>query len=765
GNYCDISSTYCLFSGERNVVWYTIPITTSGNLVFAIVPNDYGNPNPYTGQSNPGYTAPTTTDYDFGVWKVAGSGTLATCATIASGTAPIIACNYNSIGVTGCYGTTAGTAPSNFTGGYGPGFNKKISATAGDVYLLAVSNFTGSTQGFTLLIGTSLLTGTASGSDAGVNYTSPTTVTWSGGAGNTDWTNPINWGSCAIPTCGINAVVAPSSVYQPTVAANETVQNLTINSGASLTINAGVTLTVCGDFTNNGTLVASPTSTILFTNPITHNLYGSLTGTNKLGNLTITSSGGTCTVKANANVDIGGNFKTSNSTSIFNTVGNYIRVAGNFTNNSAASTYSNVGTTGTLEFNGSAAQTYTPGGNLTLNNVVLNQSSVSTVTLSGNNMILGTSGNLTLTKGVVVTNALEVTVNNKTTTSVTTGSANSYINGNLRRYLNTTGSYDFPVGNSASYQRANINFTAATSIGNLLARFDTPAPAGPQGSSECSTTYNLADLNNGYWTITANANPTTGTYTTTLYPTAYSNSTGASGWTVIKNDGAAWYLSGVCAASTVSQVVRNAMNGFSKFAVAQATSPLPIELLSFTGENQGSSNLISWATASETNNAYFTIEHSDDGMTFSQVSQVSGAGNSTQEKDYSTIDYNPFSPVSYYRLKQTDYDGNFTYSDVIAIESTLKDASIGNVRPNPTKDNVAFDVSSPTNGSIEIQVVDMYGKILVDNVKTVTQGQSTITTNLQNVVPGVYLMKIIFSQNNFSAATRLITSYHKIVKY
>ncbi|MEO6883038.1 MAG: T9SS type A sorting domain-containing protein, partial [Bacteroidia bacterium] len=327
------------------------------------------------------------------------------------------------------------------------------------------------------------------------------------------------------------------------------------------------------------------------------------------------------------------------------------------------------------------------------------------------------------------------------------------------------GSYDFPVGNTTSYQRANINFTAATSIPNLLARFDTPAPAGPQGNTECATTYNLADLNNGYWTITASSNPTTGTYTTTLYPTAYSNSAGASGWTVIKNDGGPWFLSGVCQASTVTMVVRKLMSGFSKFAVAQATVPLPIELLSFTGQNQGSSNLLSWATASETNNAFFTVEHSEDGSSFTQVAQVSGAGNSTQEHDYSTIDRNPFNPITYYRLKQTDYDGHFTNSDVIAIQSKLPDVNISNIRPNPTKDNVSCDVSTPVNGQVQIQIVDMYGKILIDQTQSVAQGITTLSTNLSNVSPGIYAMKIIFSQPSLSATVQMVKSVHKIVKY
>lgn len=85
--------------------------------------------------------------------------------------------------------------------------------------------------------------------------------------------------------------------------------------------------------------------------------------------------------------------------------------------------------------------------------------------------------------------------------------------------------------------------------------------------------------------------------------------------------------------------------------------PLPVELLSFNAElNNGQVNL-EWATASEFNNNYFIIQRSIDGVSFEDIIHVTGSGNSSMVKKYSTVDYDPYSGVSFYRLKQVDYNG------------------------------------------------------------------------------------------------------------
>ncbi|MBK6833438.1 MAG: hypothetical protein IPG89_03840 [Bacteroidetes bacterium] len=224
-------------------------------------------------------------------------------------------------------------------------------------------------------------------------------------------------------------------------------------------------LTVCGNFINNGTLIMSPTATLLFNNTAAHTITGNLTGTNGIGNITVTQTAGSVTFMSD--IDIKGNLTTSNATSIINSNNKYVKLAGNFVNATGNTTFTNTGTTGTLEFNGIAVQTYNQGSSqLDLNNVVMNHTSTG-VTLSTNMFIKATTGTLTLTAGKINTGANVVNVVNTAPACVTTGNATSYVNGNLRRYLaaRATGSFDFPVGNTANYERANITFTCCGSSG------------------------------------------------------------------------------------------------------------------------------------------------------------------------------------------------------------------------------------------------------------------------------------------------------------
>ena len=101
---------------------------------------------------------------------------------------------------------------------------------------------------------------------------------------------------------------------------------------------------------------------------------------------------------------------------------------------------------------------------------------------------------------------------------------------------------------------------------------------------------------------------------------------------------------------------------------------LPIELLSFTGEQHNENNILKWITASETNNDYFTVERSFDAINFEEVGIVDGAGNSISTLNYSLIDNRPFDGVTYYRLTQTDFDGNHQSFGLISVTRISKGA-------------------------------------------------------------------------------------------
>ena len=138
--------------------------------------------------------------------------------------------------------------------------------------------------------------------------------------------------------------------------------------------------------------------------------------------------------------------------------------------------------------------------------------------------------------------------------------------------------------------------------------------------------------------------------------------------------------------------------------------PLPIELLDFQAVvNENKQVDLYWTTSSEIDNDFFTIERSKDGTQFYPVAEIDGAGNSFQPLTYQTIDKNPFTGTSYYRLKQTDFDGTFTYSDIRAVHLQL-DQSFS-VFPNPMNEILHVVGNGSISGKASIELVDALGDI------------------------------------------------------
>lgn len=715
----------CLLTNELNTVWYNIQISSNGNLNWTL-------------------TKPVNGYYDWNLYPK----TTNTCADIANNTVAPVRCNWNctSVGATGMETVIpVGSSACNF--------EAPLPVTAGQTYVLCLSNYSGTTGGFTLNF---------SNSTAGI--ATPTSMTWTGST-STAWTTTSNWGMCTAPTCGIDAMIV-SSTNQPVLTANQSVKNLTIAAGATLTINAGVTLTVCGDLNVYGNIVCAPTSTILFNNgAVVQNINGTVSGANALGNLTITKTGGS--VVLNTNMDLKGNFTTSNATSVLNTTGKYIKVAGNFVNSTGNTTFSNTGTTGTLEFNGTTAQTYTQGSSqLDLNNVVANHTG--TVTILTNMFIKPTTGTLTLTQGKIITNANEVRVMNTTPACVSTGNTSSYVEGFLRRWV-TTGSYDFPVGEAVKgFERANVNITANTNVNNLRANFvqyaSVPAPL---GVLDCAGNYNLPALDDGKWIINAyDAALTqitgTCTYNMTLYNRvgSYTNNGGALGWTVMKDPSGtgAWALNGTCnGASTLNATRRDGMTGFSHFGTAQSSTPLPVELVSFTGVAlENGTNHLTWVTASEINNDYFTLEHSVDGINFYDIATVDGNGTTSQMHSYEAYDMYPSAGANYYRLRQTDYNGQLTYYGLVILYNNIEGVIVDNVHPVPTTNTVGFDIQTPADAPIVIEVMDLAGRKVLETSANTAPGKNSLEVDISELANGVYMLRVSMPCCNYVSMNKII---------
>jgi hypothetical protein len=175
-------------------------------------------------------------------------------------------------------------------------------------------------------------------------------------------------------------------------------------------------------------------------------------------------------------------------------------------------------------------------------------------------------------------------------------------------------------------------------------------------------------------------------------------------------------------------------------------SALPIELLSFDAQLVNDEVELKWVTATEINNDYFTIERSTDAVKFVPIANQDGAGNSNQLVDYEDIDATPLMDWSYYRLKQTDFNGSFSYSNIVPvfIDRLAGGISMLNLFPNPsTGEQIHLELSGFSKGEkVWITLKDAIGKVCFSEVM-VTNARGYLVRELllsKKLNPGTYLV-------------------------
>jgi hypothetical protein len=166
---------------------------------------------------------------------------------------------------------------------------------------------------------------------------------------------------------------------------------------------------------------------------------------------------------------------------------------------------------------------------------------------------------------------------------------------------------------------------------------------------------------------------------------------------------------------------------------------LPIELLEFGAEVTNEEYVrLKWITASETNNDYFLVEKSKNAKDWKQVDKVNGAGNSSATLHYESLDKNPFPGVSYYRLKQTDYDGRFSYSNVVSVN--IHESPEIKIYPNPTRSQFILNLTSHDHMPYTFILYDLTGREIEKQIN-VPENENFIFG--KNLLSGFYLAKII----------------------
>jgi hypothetical protein len=179
------------------------------------------------------------------------------------------------------------------------------------------------------------------------------------------------------------------------------------------------------------------------------------------------------------------------------------------------------------------------------------------------------------------------------------------------------------------------------------------------------------------------------------------------------------------------------------FSQCPDLGPAPVTLTSFNARHKGNGVTIDWSTSQELNNKYFQVERSSDGSTnWTVISTVIGAGNSQVANNYNSYDASPLSGVNYYRLKQVDDDGKFSYSNTVAVKMDLQKAAIS-VLANPFYNTLTVKFVSPTSQNVIARLVDITGKQIAVEKWSVNNGTTKKDfSNVSGLQHGMYILSI-----------------------
>jgi len=445
-------------------------------------------------------------------------------------------------------------------------------------------------------------------------------------------------------------------------------------------------------------------------------------------------------------------------------------------NTSVGGDWTNNGTftpgTSTITLNGTSALQIISGSSstsfykLTLNNTsgLIPGITMSTATNATNTLTM-TSGIVNLSN-TTFTLGLSATASSLSRTASTT--TNWMYGGTFKRFwlnataiTSTSGNFYglFPLGSStaSSYRPFEINSTVSPTAAGSYSVTHTAA----SGSTNLSPVYNDAGTNivriqNSQF-VGVIASVTGGTYSINATMTGLAAGTLSDIRLAVFTGGTTGGAVGTHAAATGSApnptakrtgaTVANLSNDFRISSINAVATPMPITLVSFQGvENAGKVDL-SWTTASEVNNNIFTILRSTDGSNFQSIGSIAGHGTTNSTHVYSFIDESPVIGKNYYQLKQTDFDGKSTSSEVIYVNVTEGGAvSHFNVYPNPVNHssvlNIEIEGIAP-NLPLTIYMRNLAGDI-VGTFTGTTDSQGTWKTTFQpnEVSPGLYILDI-----------------------
>ncbi|WP_369811078.1 T9SS type A sorting domain-containing protein [Hymenobacter aranciens] len=367
---------------------------------------------------------------------------------------------------------------------------------------------------------------------------------------------------------------------------------------------------------------------------------------------------------------------------------------------------------------------------------------------------------LTLQNGFFITGPNTIFLTNTATQPIVGTSSTAYVQGRLAISFPNTASMgrEFPVGANSQYRPVTIRQEATGSNPVVLVEVIPVQPtgsidpslsnlsraryyrvfllAGTIGSPTVQLSFNTEGLLDEFVNVPGNLR--------------IARSTAATGpWT---NEGGSGVYSPAFprgyAVSGATSITNNSL--FTLASTNSVDNPLPVELTRFTATAQASSVATAWSTASEKNSAYFEVERSADGRTFTPIGRVEAAGFSSTPRSYSLRDAQPLPGLSYYRLRLVDADATFSYSPVVAVRFTGKaDAPTVVAYPNPSQGS-GFRLAA-TNlpaGRATVLLTDAFGRRVGQQVVDFTAADVAVPL-AQPLPAGLYVLTVQTSAGSF----------------
>lgn len=192
-------------------------------------------------------------------------------------------------------------------------------------------------------------------------------------------------------------------------------------------------------------------------------------------------------------------------------------------------------------------------------------------------------------------------------------------------------------------------------------------------------------------------------------------------------------------------VLQTDISAFSSFYFGAASLALPVNLVSFTGVYRNETSYLSWKTQNEINTEYFVVERSTGNSVYEAIGTVFAKGGAEQKTSYSFDDKEAATLGAdklYYRLRITDKDGSFSYSDIVQVNIPVSLITKVSVFPNPTDKQAIVIVSSPKEQKIAWQLVDIAGHIVLSSEIVIKKGDNRIILELDRLKAGVYYLKV-----------------------